>query len=279
MNMPENSDLLRMLKVPDFVVQLSEGLIRPVPEFIRPATGWIAYPPCFIPVYEYGSEPSYCGILKHWFCDRQMIYANLLAYLGYYIYEKSRSSEQFAIQILIKRFEHDEEFSEFLTEIGNSLAVRDVRSIYDLWERYEDGCYPMLDSFKNDWPESLKSHLQEEYHGDFPSDSMEISHSNLKRYCSIEICDTDTEFESRVFEEADSLPPWFKEENQEKLFYELLNESDLSGCWMTLNSRGWLWKDLRKALSALAVKANNQNFHMLCDCWLSQDHESFSEGF
>tara|TARA_R110002124_G_scaffold71965_4_gene192552 strand:- start:10495 stop:11121 length:627 start_codon:yes stop_codon:yes gene_type:complete len=208
-----------------------------------------------------------------------MIYANLLAYLGYYIYENSRSSEQFAIQILIERFEHDEEFSEFLTEIGNSLAVWDVRSIYDLWERYEDGCYPMLDSFKNDWPESLKSHFQEEYHGDFPSDSMDISHSNLKRYCSIEICDTDTEFESRVFEEADSLPPWFKEENQERLFYELLNESDLSGCWMTLNSRGWLWKDLRKALSALAEKADNYNFHMLCDCWLSQDHESFSEGF
>ena len=91
--------------------------------------------------------------------------------------------------------------------------MRNVRSIYDLWERYEDDCYPMLESFKNDWPESLKSLFQEEYHGDFASDSMDISNSNLKRYCSIEICDT--EFESRVFEEADSLPPWFKEENQE----------------------------------------------------------------
>jgi hypothetical protein len=104
------------------------------------------------------------------------------------------------------------------------------------------------------------------YTGDFPNPAMKTDRDSLAQICSVELDDDLFALVDRSSER----PPWLRTtSNQREAFRALLAVKDYGGAWLSLNSRGWTFTDLRASLSQLAAAANDAELSLLADAWLA----------
>lgn len=229
-----------------------------------------AYPPCFVPIFEYGTAPSYRGVLSHYFVSRSMTYVNLLAHQGFFLYEYARTSEQFLMRLFVELVSLEEDWNEVVAQASMVWKIDDARSVFELWQEKEDDCFKEHSSFRANQPYTpLFCHS--EYSGDFPSP--DLNFQSLESYCGVEM----EEYRDRMV--VESAPGWLTASRQKPVFDHLYQKRDFAGCWMSVNSRGWEWSELRNAVDRLAKEVEDKKLHLQAEEWLSHNHESFIEYF
>jgi hypothetical protein len=92
----------------------------------------------------------------------------------------------------------------------------------------------------------------------------------LRNVAGVEI-DTSTGLKALVSGQA---PPWLLTLDQRPIFERALAEGDLLGAWMSLNSPGWTYGEVREPLRRLAEAAGDPAFTLLAETWSAQPHAS-----
>jgi hypothetical protein len=117
------------------------------------------------------------------------------------------------------------------------------------------------------------------YEGDFPHVTMQVSSESLSLSCGYEIHSRfsnglpDLRFR-RYVQGLEFSPPWLKASQQPDVFEMLLQDNNLSGAWLSLNSIGWEFVEARKAIRRLAKRAGDTIFSSFAELWSSLDHEA-----
>lgn len=255
------TQLLERLGESPEVARCMTGEVRPpLLGFSAPPKTW-GFPPALAPVWSEGSGPWLYGYWHHWFVERRPTYV------------------QYSVE------------DNLVTEVGRSfhqlvgtLALRDVSAS----DALEDACwafltqtgFPDIDSFEElavgggDDAAVLAPHPAfagalplgvvregDEYRGDFPR--VRGPHS-LSNACSLEL---DPEALSRGL--PPEAPAWLREDRPAGTFERCLANGDWGGAWLSLNCRGWAFRDAHAAIRLLAARAQHEAFSAWAEAWVS----------
>ena len=136
-----------------------------------------------------------------------------------------------------------------------------------------------LDCFSRRPPQSCFVDLSL-YSGDFPRPGMENSIPLLHRACGYEVYSRfgngppDPERFRDLVANLPEAPPWLTTNNQAQVFRRLMDEGEISGAWLSLNSPGWSFSDARNSIQMLSKRVADPTFAILADAWCSLRHES-----
>ena len=220
-----HEQLLSLLEQPKRVVDVYSHKIDLSELSYVPLRETHAYPPCFVPIFEYGTAPSYRGVLRHFFVPRSTTYVNLLAHKGFHLSEYARTSEQFLMRLFIEFVSYEEEWNDSVVQASIALGIDSARSVFELWQEKEDECFRDIPCFQTNLPYAPLFY-QFDYSGDFPSP--QLNFRSLESYCGVEL----EEFRDRIV--VESAPKWLTATTQKPVFDYLLSEEDYSGCWMCI---------------------------------------------
>lgn len=239
-----------------------------------------AYPPCFLPLLEdLGTGPSYTGIVKHWFVDRESVFARCVVEYGYSVWEIARSEQQLVTELFKKAFDfgtpgEEESASDELLEAAETLGITDPSQIFSLWNEHEDGLYERLPLFTEDPPVTLHWIRDFSYRGEWPHRN--TAPENLTRYCGVEV---DKELLAARSLPDSEIPDWLKNGDQSLRFGPAFAAQDYRKCWLIANSRGWQWSALREAVDQLVSVSDDQIFAECMKAWQGVDHECWGPTF
>lgn len=244
----------------------------PLATFEAPAK-WFGFPPALIPLWSDGSGPTYIGIWRHWFAEREPTYVKMYVGSGRMTVEIARTAEQLLALVAVMAISERDGVENDLINFANNVHLLNLEEIDNVTLASGDDAPGLIriDQFKTKTPvESLSFDLP--YSGCFPNADFKNFSSWQESSCSFEISEA-------ILENwpANALRPiWIcnSEKNLCELFYKLLGANDLRRAWFVLNSSGWNIRDARGALSALAKRAQDNKFCSLVDAWLSISNDS-----
>ncbi|MBL8022604.1 MAG: hypothetical protein JNM27_23195 [Leptospirales bacterium] len=131
-------------------------------------------------------------------------------------------------------------------------------------------------AFKEDTPiVCFNDDELDSYKFDFPHNKMKLTPDTMRQICTVEIYDT---LHKRISEMVNP-PEWFITTSQKDTFDRLIKEKDFTGAWMCLNSKGWLFKDARKALENLAGAVGDPILNLVTEAWVKIPHEGYEDHY
>lgn len=236
---------------------------KPVEDFFYP------FPPFFIPLFVDEGDPSYIGLIHHFFTNREQVFVQYDLSSGS-MWEIARNSNQLLQDILIQSIEAnddiiDSSIEDFAKEIGFNLDD----DFLDLYHNQYDGdsfeTYKLFSLFSKQTPSAYVSELNN-YDGDFPSIKDKMNPKTIQKCCSFEI---DEEIDIK---EIDNLPIWIKKDlDKKRLFNDFLSNQDTESAWFTLNSKNWKYRDVKQNLTKLKDKITDDSiFKLISETWINQ---------
>ncbi|MDG9669395.1 hypothetical protein ONV78_16775 [Hahella sp. CR1] len=259
--------LLINMGFPLLASEIAAGDIA-LPFFVEQNPELYGFLPGLIPLWR--DNGRMVGYWKHWFCRRSTTIVIERPQVEYLHSEIARSLDQLLYLACFDDIVSEDGVSDELRHIASAISIQGLDELNELYEDYGDdkACLMRLDVFKRNPPFHLDS---SGYKGDFPNKNMIFSKELLTKTCL-------TEFDENLKPQVSTLeesPYWLKTDDQEPLFYQLLEDSNFAGAWMSLNSNGWRFSDAKKAMLKLAEKANNPTFSLLANFWSSLPHEQY----
>jgi hypothetical protein len=254
-------DVYHMLELPRIAIELGTGKVKH-PSPLVTAPFWCdGFPPALVPLWDTGS--AYKGYWVHWFTSR--VPTIVLYYLEEgRAYEIARDINQLLCYEANYLYDPDD-LLQFARDVG--LDALQLDAITSLTSDDPVGL-KALPAFRENSP--LKCHPNGTgYEGDFPNGAMTFTEETVRRACTLEV---GAELKERIAA-LPYAPPWFKTTNQAKVFYDLVDQGDLAGAWMCLNSSGWAYTDAQKAIARLSEKSGDRNFAILAEAWIAQPLE------
>lgn len=233
---------------------------------------WYSHPPSLIPIF-LGNRAFYYGILKHFFIDRKLTFVEFSLESGFFS-EKLRSDLQFITKLILEMIMIKEDLTSSIIDFAKKVSFSEYNKVFEFAEKYGDNPedFDKLIFFEKDLPLYYCKNLNL-YNGDFPSSPSILNNSMLHKCCSYEIANENLLNSSQ-------LPKWLdKNANKIELFNIYLQENDLSSAWLTLNSSGWLLKDVVKSLEILNTMTSDNLFHLVSNNWINGwKNSSFIDG-
>lgn len=228
--------------------------------------------PALVPLWATDS-PAYTGYWKHWFTPRQAVFVEIDLDSGGSPREIARNFRQMT-QCMV--------FTALVMEAALIPAVRTFAAavglspaeVETLAALRETGCGAALllrlPLFAADPPLGCLGGDLASYRGDFPHDGMALTEQTVRQLCTSEVSDA----LCRRIRALPFAPAWFTQADQLPVFNKLLQEDDLSGAWLSLNSTGWHYLEAKEALRRLAARAGEADFSLLADAWIAEPHEN-----
>ncbi|MFB9244484.1 hypothetical protein IV454_00800 [Massilia antarctica] len=265
--------IFRSLNLPEAINRCAEGSILPPLATFKAPPEWFGFPPALLPIWSDGSGPTYIGIWKHWFMDREISFVKMYVNAGRMTIEIARTVEQLfsmiAMMSISERDGIESDLLVFVREVG--ITNLDQIDAVSLVSGDEAHGLVNIDQFKDRTPlESVNAIA--DYSGEFPTGDFHSPDSWLRKTCSFEISNEIL----RQWPASIAKPAWLENSRKSKfeLFREYLSKNDFQSAWLTLNSTGWTISNARTAISDLGVKAKNNQFDLLVDAWLSVADEN-----
>lgn len=234
------------------------------------------YPPALIPFWSDPDGMIYTGLWKHWFGDRTPCFVKNFVNVFYRSKEISRSPEQLLRHLINKEISLAEEISPEILSFSQRLGVTDIAPIEEIYQTHGDvpsGLLNLPDFFQNA-PLSCFSDPSN-YSGDFPHIAMKLTSDSMRNTCSLELNET---LEKTIRAQEDC-PMWYNNYKKTELFSFFMDEERHAEAWFTLNSNGWLFADVYKALERLASAHDDPVFHMMVSAWCSKDQGRYKIGY
>ena len=261
------------LNFPPSIKRCAEGKIAPPLATFKAPADWYGFPPALIPIWSEGSRPTYIGIWKHWFIEREPSFVKMYVGAERATIEIARTAEQlFSFVVMMSISERDGVESD-LVAFAKEVDIPNLEQIDAVSRVSGDEAHGliMIDQFKNETPFESVSAIAD-YSGGFPTGDFDNSNSWWMKACSFE-------FSPEVlaaWPSSLSKPAWIADFGKEKLelFNDYLSVNNFDKAWLTLNSTGWTIRDARIAISDLGAKAKDCRFNLLVDAWLSVADES-----
>jgi len=226
---------------------------------------WYQHPPCLIPLF-LGYGASYKGVINHFFIDRKNTFVELDLEYGS-IVETAFNFKQLSIYLILPMIMSDEGLTEEIIEFAGKINFGEYQELDDFSNKYGDNTdyFDELVYFKNNLPLNIIKNMST-YKGDFPSSYDNLNESQVIHSCLFEISPAAYEIiKSRV-----DTPKWLiKETDKKQLFENYILNNQLKEAWLTINSNGWLLKDVAEGLETLKSKTNDELFHLVADNWIA----------
>ncbi len=223
---------------------------------------WYPHPPCLLPIF-LGHGASYKGIVKHFFIEKKHTFVEYELENNYF-YEFARSEKQIFAQMILDMDMVMEGLNDEIIDFCNQINFEEYKKVDEFADEYGNISehYNKLVYLETDTPIVYSQNL-ESYTGDYLSSEKIFNEESLGTSCSFEIVKKD------FLEKADKVPLWFKKELDKKTtFSNHIANNDLDKAWLTLNSTGWLLKDVAEGLELLKTKTNDELFHLVADNWI-----------
>jgi hypothetical protein len=262
------ADVARALSLPAMAQSIADGKADVLlPGTVAPAELY-GFPPALIPLWSEGSGPNYVGYWAHWFAPRRPTFVVVHVEGGYRPIEVARTFRQLALRLLLGHICLADGVTARVRQVAERLGVsEDVEVIDQISQSTGDDPSGLLahPAFRVDPP--LQSVPKVDlYQGDFPS-----STKTLRQAAGLELS-ADLE---KAAQASNDSPPWLKERNRSHLFESLLDAGRLGDAWLCLNSPGWRFADVKRALSAMARQAASQEFGLLASAWSALPQERY----
>ncbi len=236
---------------------------KPVDEFFYP------FPPFFIPLFVDEGDPSYIGIIHHFFTNRNQVFVQFDLSSGS-MWEIARNSNQLLQDILIQSIEANDDIIDtsienFAKEINLNLDKDFLDSYYNEYDGDSFDTYKKFNLFSKETPSAYVSKLSD-YDGDFPSVNDEMNSKTKQKCSSFEI---DEEVDITVI---DDLPIWIKKDlDKKRIFNDFLLNENLESAWFTLNSKNWKYDEVIKNLKKLEKESDDlSTFKLISETWISK---------
>jgi hypothetical protein len=224
---------------------------------------WYPHPPAFIPLF-LGHGASYKGLVKHFFMEREVVFADYFLEWNYML-EKARNADQLFTLMILEMIMLEEGITDRIRMFANDVAYERLDELLAFAEAYGDdpAYFSRLPFFTENTPLMYADDLSQ-YTGDFPSTEKWINHSALQNAAGLEIS----------AEPGTSMPvamPWLNAATDKlQLFNQFIEANALDKAWLTLNSRGWKMADVALSLQVLKRFSTDDLFHMVADLWLER---------
>ncbi len=227
---------------------------------------WYPHPPCLIPLFlGYGAE--YSGLVCHFFSQRKPLFVEYILEQGHFR-ETASNEKQFITLMLLEMLETEEEPTKEIRRFCRAVnyGSEDLQKVFTYWDEYSCGkehTSPLVYFSEKETVSPYGNIERSEYDGDFPASMLHSKAEDYSNACSFEIGEID------CIENPQNLPAWFKENiNLKELFHQYLSQNKPKEAWLTLNSKGWLLKDVAEALTLLKDKTDSELFHLIADNWI-----------
>ncbi|GLR11375.1 hypothetical protein GCM10007907_01650 [Chitinimonas prasina] len=274
--MKEDLILYRELAFPIEAIGLATGVIRiPNGSDEQPARCY-GYPPALIPFWSNPDGMMYTGLWKHWFGTRKPTFVQSYVNVFYRSTEVARTFEQLSCYLLLNEISIFDVKSAEVKQLATELGVKNIELIEDI--SLETGDDPMallqLREFLVDAPLNCVPD-ERTYTGDFPCGTMTLTEESMLGTCSLELGEA---LEEKI-RRQENRPLWYSGINKSQLFSRYMDEGRLSDAWFALNSNGWLFEDIYKALEKLALAHENPSFHAMVSAWCSKEQGRYKVGY
>jgi hypothetical protein len=223
---------------------------------------WYPHPPCLLPLF-IGYGASYQGILHHFFCERKNTFIEYSLENGYFS-EIARNEKQFMTLMILKMIMAADKLSDEILAFCKNIHFDDAEKIDDFAVEYGDNPddFNKLIWLKDLIPFKNVKNIGD-YDGDFPSSIYIINPKTVNDSCFFEISD------NSYLEGIKNIPNWlYSNTDKKELFYSYIENNDLRGAWFSLNSKGWLLKDVAEALNILCTKSKDELLNLITEYWL-----------
>ncbi len=225
---------------------------------------WYPHPPCLIPLF-LGYGASYKGMIHHFFCDRKNTFIEYYLENGY-ISEIARNKEQLFTLLILKMITIKESLSDEIIDFCNKINYTKMNEVDEFSIKYGDNPkdFKNLVYYNENTPFIYVKDIND-YDGDFPSSLTILNHKQINNSCEFEISNKE------LLNKIPDIPKWLRnEQNKKELFQQYISENKLKEAWLTLNSKGWLLKDVAESLEALKVKSNDTLLQLVADNWIDK---------
>jgi len=282
--MKEYERLYSTLNTPATGLNIIRGKIKLPPyDTSQPAKKEYGFPPAFIPWWSSSSIPHYFGYWIHFLNPlRKLTFVQLSTNIGlggpYHAFEIARNFNQFLVGTVFAYICVFEELDDEVREFAKAAGVKKPDELLKIIMENDSTprglrSHPL---FKAETPLACFNEDEiESYQLDFPHNKMELNPEAARQICTVEIYDT---LQERIVKMKNS-PEWFSTSSQKKTFESLMKKNDHAGAWMCLNSRGWLYKEARKALESLALAVRDPVLDLLAEAWVKIPHEGYEKGY
>lgn len=224
---------------------------------------WYPHPPCLIPLF-LGYGASYKGVVQHFFCNRKNTFGEYFLEQGF-ISEIARDSKQWITLMVLKMIMVKEGLNDEIINFCKEVNYIDYEEVDEFTLDYGDDPseFKNLIYVKDNTPSRYLKDISE-YNGDFPSTLSAINSLQIQSASAFEIA---------VPEKLDQIPDvplWLNNTtDKQKLFEDYLSKDMLKEAWFTLNSKGWKLNDVAAGLEELAIKTEDELFHLVTKNWLN----------
>lgn len=266
-----HTKILDFLKLDKRILQIFREEINP-PNFFdiwQPVNDFFyPYSPFFIPLFIDGGDPSYLGLVYHPFSNRKTVFVKYDLSAGC-MWEIARNSNQFLLDILIQSIESKEDIIDSdIEEFANKIEIKLNEKFLKTYEDFYDGdsfeTYRFFNLFSTETP-AVYIKDSKDYDGDFPTIRSFVNTKKIHLASEFEIDE-----EVKNIKDIENIPLWLKSDtNKKELFNNYLKKEDLKSAWLTLNSKGWLLKDVAESLEILKSKTDDELFHLVADNWVN----------
>ena len=229
---------------------------------------WYPHPPCLIPLFQ-GLGASYKGIVHHFFCNRKnTLVASYLE--NAYMSEIARNENQLFTLLILKMIVTKDDLSNEIINFSNEINFNKLKEVDEFSNKYGDDPkhFNELIYYDKNTPLIYIKDISL-YDGDYPSSLTILNHYVINDACKFEISD------DKLLADVKELPIWLEDQNNKKeLFMQFISKNKLKEAWLTLNSKGWLLKDVAESLNILKNKSNDSLLHMVADNWINNWEKS-----
>jgi hypothetical protein len=237
---------------------------------------WYQHPPCLIPLF-LGYGASYKGVIHHFFTERKNTFVELNLEYGYII-EKALNFKQLSVYLILPMIISEDELTDDIIKFAKEINFEEYKEVNKFSIKHGDDTnyFNEMIYFENNLPLDIVKDIST-YKGDFPSSYDNLNEQQILNACSFEIS-------KAAFEDLKSsnivIPEWLRENTDKiKLFEKYVINNQLKEAWLTLNSKGWLLKDVAKALETLKSITKENLFHLVADNWINGwKNSTFKDG-
>ena len=224
---------------------------------------WYPHPPCLMPLFlGYGS--SYKGVVNHFFCNRKNTFVEYNLENSY-ITEIARTSKQWITLLILNMITINDGVSDEIINFCSQVNFNQLKEVDQYSIDYGDdpNNFDKLINLNIDTPAKYIKEIVN-YTGDFPSTLSTLTTLNVQDSSLFEIV------EKEDLKDIDNLPIWLDiNTNKVENFNQFISNDQLKEAWFTLNSKGWLLKDVAVGLKIMKEKTDNELFHLIAENWIN----------
>lgn len=245
------------------------------------------FPPLFIPIIiDYNSTPVAQGFIKHWFCNRPLIYGYIDFGNGFQIGESARNADQFIKAILFEQFvnQYNSVMTDEFLNLANELKIskEDLSIFNEVSERETHNTECFLPTFIKNPPLNC-IYNEYEYNGSYPSNENIIIEGNIDCACFFEIFQKEwigynaqkkgffLFRKEPKYKPIEHIPEWLKPDIEKKeLFEYYMVKKEYNKAWLTINGPGFNPNEVGERLQRLKKVSTENAFHLWADFWCSK---------